>query len=149
MTSVSIQTKVDAEHIGALALPICRAIFSDFDERYLLDRLIQVADPLCHAAFDGARPVGFKLGYRRGEHLFYSWLGGVLPEARGLGVARQLMTHQHRDLAAAGYRQVATRTRAGNNAMIVLNLRSEFQICGYETYARGFAVVTQRKTLQT
>lgn len=128
-------------------LALCDAVFGAFDSTYLLDRLAQVADPELWLAVEGGEWVGFKLGYRRGEALFYSWLGGVHPGLRGQGVAAELMRRQHAGAAAAGYRFVETRTRATNNPMILLNLRHGFQIAGFEIDPRGIAVVTQRKVL--
>ena len=90
---------------------------------------------------------GFKLGYRRGDVLLYSWLGGVAPELRGQGVASELMRRQHAEALANGYRFIETRTRAVNNPMITLNLRHGFHVEGFETDASGIAVVIQRKRL--
>lgn len=127
-------------------LALCRSIFGDFSDDYLLGRLPHLADPALWLAIDDqAAWKGFKLGYRRGADIFYSWLGGVAPEMRGRGVASELMRLQHAQAEADGYRFVETRTRATNNAMIVLNLRHGFHITGHETDARGVSVVTQRK----
>lgn len=75
---------------------LCTIIFSDFDADYLTTRLPFISDPALHVArrINGDL-VGFKLGYRRGPHMFYSWLGGVHPETRRHGVARELMVRQH------------------------------------------------------
>ncbi len=129
-------------------LTLCRAIFPDLSDAYLRDRLPRLADPLLWLAVgDGGEWCGFKLGYRRGGDLFYSWLGGVAPDLRGQGVASELMRLQHADAAEAGYRFIETRTRATNNPMILLNLRHGFHVAGFETDARGIAVVIQRKAL--
>lgn len=126
--------------------PLCARVFPEFDPAYL-DRLAHVEEPLlCRALADGDL-VGFKLGYRRGGTLFYSWLGGVDPGFRRRGIAEALSTLQHDTLATRGYRHVETRTRAVNAAMLIVNLRAGFVITGYETDAKGFAVVTQRKEL--
>lgn len=130
-------------------LALCGAVFLDFDPDYLLGRLAHIADPDLWLATEGGEWVGFKLGYRRGDALLYSWLGGVHPRLRGQGVASELMRRQHAHAAAAGYRFVETRTRAVNNAMILLNLRHGFQIAGFEVDARGIEVVTQRKALES
>jgi GNAT superfamily N-acetyltransferase len=128
-------------------IDLCRILFPGFDGRYLTGRLGSVADPSLCRAMSGGRLTGFKLGYRRGDDLFYSWLGGVHPEMRGQGVARRLMENQHGWAVAAGYASVETRTRAANSAMIVLNLHAGFTITGFEVDRAGIAVVTQRKGL--
>lgn len=137
-----------ADAAGPL-LALCRSIFSDFSDRYLTDRLGKLSDPMLLLACEGGAWKGFKLGYRRGDAMFYSWLGGVAPELRGQGVASELMKRQHADAAAAGYRFVETRTRAANNPMIVLNLRHGFHVVGFEADASGIPVVIQRKLLET
>lgn len=40
------------------------------------------------------RPVGFWIGYELKPGMFYHWLGGVLPEFRRRGIARQLQDAQ-------------------------------------------------------
>jgi len=130
-------------------LGLCTAVFGEFDPAYLLDRLPRVTDPDLWLAIEGGEWAGFKLGYRRGDTLLYSWLGGVHLRLRGQGVASQLMERQHSHAAAAGYRFVETRTRAANNPMILLNLRHGFHVAGFEVDAHGIAVVTQRKTLES
>lgn len=128
-------------------LALCRSVFPDFTPAYLLDRLPGLADPTLWLAVENGVWKGFKLGYRRGGELLYSWLGGVAPELRGQGVASELMRLQHEDAGARGYRFVETRTRAANNPMIVLNLRHDFHITGFEVDANGLPIVIQRKAL--
>ncbi len=137
-----------AEEIAALLLPLCAEIFPGFDSAYLTRRLAAIQDADLWLGRESDRVVGFKLGYRRGPQLLYSWLGGVHASARRAGVAGQLMERQHRHAAAAGYRFVETRTRASNNAMIILNLRSGFTVTGFEIDSAGIPVVTQRKDLR-
>lgn len=139
--------KSSAADTVALLLPLCAAIFSGFDPDYLTSRLTRVTDPDLWLAHDETGVVGFKLGYRRGATLFYSWLGGVHPRARRAGVAAALMERQHIHAAASGYTHVETRTRAASNGMIILNLRHGFHVAAFEIDAGGIAVVTQRKDL--
>ncbi|HEX8300482.1 GNAT family N-acetyltransferase [Sphingomonas sp.] len=130
-------------------LALCQAAFGTFDSAYLLDRLPRITSPDLWLAVEGGEWAGFKLGYRRGDALFYSWLGGVHPRVQGQGVASALMQRQHAHAASAGYRFIETRTRAANNPMILLNLRHGFHVAGFEVDGRGIAIVTQRKTLQS
>jgi GNAT superfamily N-acetyltransferase len=135
------------EDAAPMLLALCNAAFGTFDEAYLRARLPHMVDPDLWLAEAEGRPVAFKLGYRRGAELLYSWLGGVAPEARRQGVAAALMVRQHEHARATGYRMVETRTRATNNPMLLLNLSHGFQVCGYELDARGIAIVLQRKLL--
>lgn len=125
----------------------CLDIFPGFDITYLSGRLGHVADPALIAAWEGDEIVAFKLGYRRGDALFYSWLGGVRTRARRRGLAERLMAMQHEWVEGAGYAVIETRTRAANNPMILLNLRHGFHIAGFEVDAHDMAIVTQRKFL--
>ena len=89
--------------------------------------------------------VGVKMGYRRSESTFYSWLGGVLPEARGQGVARRLMLAQHEWVAAQGYRYVTTETYNRYREMLLLNIRTGFDVVGTQTDTKGEAKIMLRK----
>jgi GNAT superfamily N-acetyltransferase len=129
-------------------LSLCNAAFGSFSPAYLLDRLPTLDTPVLHLAHgaDG-NAQGFKLGYRRGDDLLYSWLGAVHPRAAGQGLGMALMTAQHEWARSQGYRFVETRTRAANNRMIMLNLRAGFTICGFELDRSDIPVVIQRKAL--
>ncbi len=74
--------------------------------------------------------VGFKLGYERRRGHFYSWMGGVTPEYRGQGIARELMHRQHVELSRQGYQTVRTQTSNAFKRMLVLNLKCGFSIVG-------------------
>jgi len=127
---------------------LCRVAFDGFDPGYLTDRLPRIADPLLNAArFEDGSMAGFKLGYRRGGTLFYSWLGGVHPKCRRQGIARELSVRQHELARSRGYEFIETRTRAGNAAMLVLNISLGFRICGFETDRSGHEIVSFRKKL--
>lgn len=129
-------------------LPLCLEVFENFSPTYLTERLEQVTAPVLVGAWlPSGRLVGFKLGYQRRPKRLYSWLGGVHPDVRRQGLARQLMVEQHNWASANGYRFVDTQTQATNPAMLILNLQSGFTICGYEVNPQGIPVVLQRKTL--
>ena len=142
---------VEGEPVLALAdeiLGLCHALFPDFTDGYLTDRLPTVTGLAVVAArgADGSL-LGFKLGYARGEGTFYSWLGGIHPSIRRQGVGRRLMQRQHGWARERGYAFVETRTRTANNAMIILNLQSGFHIVGYDEDSAGQPTVTQRAAL--
>ena len=48
-------------------------------------------------------PVGFKVGFEMTTTLFYSWIGGVIPEYRKHGIAARLMKQQHQLAEEAGF----------------------------------------------
>ena len=127
----------------------CRDLFPDLPKSYVASRLEHIASPdLLLAKIEG-RPVGFKLGYRLSDKLYFSWLGGVDMHHRRLGIASKLSHLQHACARDFGLDWVETRTRADNNAMLIVNLRSGFQIAGVEADSLGRFVVIQRKKLVT
>jgi GNAT superfamily N-acetyltransferase len=138
-----------ARALGPDLLALSQAVFNEFSGGYLMDRLPLIDGPAASIARDPTTKqlLGFKLGYRRGAGMFYSWLGGVHPDARRQGIAQKLMLEQHGWAARQGYKNIETRTRASNAAMIVLNLKAGFTIAGYENDRSGIGVVTQRKAL--
>jgi GNAT superfamily N-acetyltransferase len=71
----------------------------------------------------------------------------VHPDARRQGVAGELMRRQHEWAQSQGYTEIETQTRAINNAMIILNLKSGFHICGFGLDTLGRQIVIQRKHL--
>lgn len=147
MLHYEVLTGDDARRENEL-LALCRVVFEDFAPAYLTDRLSHVADPcLVTARFEDGSLAAFKLGYRRGTTLFYSWLGGVHPRGRRQGIARELTARQHDLARSLGYQYVETRTRAQNSAMLVLNIDMGFRICGFESGSGGHDVVMFRKRL--
>ena len=114
----------------------------------MLERLPHLAEPSLWLAEVDGDWVAFKLGYRRGQSTFYSWLGGVDPDHRRRGLAAELTMRQHAEAFGKGFNHVETRTRAANNAMIIVNLRQGFHVAGFEVDSAGHQVVIQRKALR-
>jgi addiction module HigA family antidote len=74
--------------------------------------------------------VGYKIGYEMTSRLYYSWIGGVLSSMRGRGIARKLMEIQHDEIKKRGYSCIRTHTRNKYREMLVLNIKSGFDIIG-------------------
>lgn len=72
-------------------------------------------------------PAGFKLGYER-DGYFYSWLGGVLPKYRRLGVAKELADEQEKWAKEKGYNSITFKTRNKHKAMLSFSLNNGFNI---------------------
>jgi len=89
---------------------------------------IQGAQHLAQIAMQGGPPVGFKLGYALGTATFYSWLGGVVPEARGQGVATQLLRAQEQWAADQGFTQVRVSSRPRFPSMVRLLQREGYTL---------------------
>ena len=82
------------------------------------------------AMADG-RAVGFKAGYYTGDH-FYSWVGGVLPDFRGLGVATALAEQQEALVRASGIPVIRMKTRNRFRGMLHFALRRGFLLSGVD-----------------
>lgn len=105
----------------------------------------QVRTPvLIGLALDQDQVVGCKLGYEQKPGHFYSWLGCVSPSCRGQGIAAELMRRQHDWCREQGYHTVRTHTYNQWRAMLVLNIRSGFDIIGTVQGARGLTIVLEK-----
>ncbi|MBC85629.1 MAG: GNAT family N-acetyltransferase [Bdellovibrionaceae bacterium] len=87
-------------------------------------------NPSIFIAFENEIPVGYKVGFERSSRIYYSWIGGVTPKFRDLGIASELMKLQHNFAAQQGYKVVCTQTDNSFQPMIILNLKSGFEIKG-------------------
>ena len=78
-------------------------------------------------AYINHQPAGFKVGYER-EGCFYSWMGGVLPIFRRMGVACKLAKEQEKWAKKMGYPHVTFKTRNKLKPMLVFALNRGFNI---------------------
>ena len=75
------------------------------------------------------QPVGFKIGYDRFKNAsFYSWMGGVLPKFRRMGVAYSLANFQEKWAAENGFNSIILKTRKKHDEMIAFSLNRGFII---------------------
>lgn len=81
-------------------------------------------------AWDGEKPIGFKAGYEK-EDYFYSWMGGVLPEYRKMGVAQELADVQENWARKNGFKTIVFKTRNQHKGMLVFALKNGFDIIGF------------------
>jgi GNAT superfamily N-acetyltransferase len=123
----------DLEQIRAISL----AAFGSFDEAVVREGLSSRAGIHLILALVEGKSVGFKLGYRERSAEFYSWLGAVLPEYRGIGIASDMMRAQHAWAKAHGYEHLRTKTQNRFQDMLILNIRHGFKIVGTERTGRG------------
>lgn len=99
-------------------------------------------------AFIDGGIVGFKLGYELSPQEFYSWLGGVLPDFRGLGIASELMKKQHEWCRREGYAKVQTKTQNRFREMLLLNIREGFDVIGVHDSSEGGMKIVLEKSLK-
>jgi len=75
------------------------------------------------------KPVGFKIGYDRFKNgSFYSWMGGVLPKFRRMGVAYSLANSQEKWAAENKFSSILLKTRQKHGGMIAFSLNRGFII---------------------
>ena len=73
--------------------------------------------------------VGFKIGYDRFNNgSFYSWMGGVLPKFRRMGVAYSLANFQEKWANKNGFSSIVLKTRQKHDGMIAFSLNRGFII---------------------
>lgn len=119
-----------SEEIWALysALPEFSAELIDRAE---FERALSFASSLSLVAEHKGAAVGFKVGFDRyGDGSFYSWLGGVAPDTRRLGVAKALLDEQEQQVVAAGFDRIYVKTRNRFVAMLTMLLTNGYGIVG-------------------
>ena len=82
-------------------------------------------------AFVDGQAAGFKVGYER-EGYFYSWMGGVLPAFRRLGIAKKLAHMQETRVREMGYDSITFKTRNQHKGMLLFALKNGFDIIGFK-----------------
>lgn len=96
------------------------------------EKRFATASHLILAAYIDGKAAGFKAGYER-ESFFYSWMGGVLPQYRQLGIAKQLADHQERWAKGQGYNSITFKTRNVHKGMLIFALKNGFNIIDVES----------------
>ncbi|NMH66685.1 GNAT family N-acetyltransferase [Shewanella salipaludis] len=139
MYSIEIEviTQIDAAQLSLLG-DLCAQI-PEFDsprshEEYS-ERLPPRRSLLLLAKIQG-EPAGFKLGYALDDNTFYSWLGGVLPDFRQLGLGKALLTCQEDWARTRGYRNIQVKSRNRFPAMLCMLLSQQYRVTSLQTDAR-------------
>ncbi len=130
LTIQEFQT-VSEREIQTIGL-LMQGAFGEWDPSWFLNKFKSQSRNFLLIAIVDEKPVAFKLGFELSSSEFYSWLGGVLPDYRGLGIAQDLMKRQHEWCLKKDYQVVKTKSQNRFKEMILLNLRCGFEICGFE-----------------
>ena len=76
--------------------------------------------------------VGFKIGYDRFKNgSFYSWMSGVLPRFRRMGIAYSLANFQEKWTTKNGFNSILLKTLQKHDGMIAFSLNRCFIIIKY------------------
>lgn len=98
----------------------------DFFLRRFLGRYNQL---ILVASLDN-RPVGFYVGFELKPTVFFSWLVGVLPDARRIGIASQLMDAAHHWALDHGYEHMRFECHNQSRPMLHLAIAQKYDIVG-------------------
>ncbi|MBO6660676.1 MULTISPECIES: GNAT family N-acetyltransferase [Roseivirga] len=75
------------------------------------------------------KPVGCKIAYDRFEDgTLYSWLGGVIPKYRKMGLAKKLADFQEKWALENGFSAIRFKTLNRHKAMLTFAINNGFQI---------------------
>jgi GNAT superfamily N-acetyltransferase len=99
-------------------------------EQAILDEAKNKFDLVILIAWAGTAACGYKVGFQHSAKRFYSWIGGVHPNYRAKGIAKRLMRGQHSIAKKLGYKYVFTYTKNRYRPMLVLNIKTGFDIIG-------------------
>ena len=103
-----------------------------FYETTLRKRLEKPESIILIAEFEG-KPVGCKVAYNRYfDGSIYSWLGGVLPDYRCRGIAKELLNRLEIEAERKLFLSIRMKTRNKHIDMLGFALKNGFQICGYK-----------------
>ncbi|MEM6723450.1 MAG: GNAT family N-acetyltransferase [Bacteroidota bacterium] len=83
---------------------------------------------ICLAALVEEQIAGFKIGYGLDDQRFYSWVGGVLPAFRQMGVARLLAEEMEAICRKKGYQILRMKTQNRFKAMLQFVLSNGFYL---------------------
>ncbi len=83
------------------------------------------------------KPAGFATGFELKPSTYFAWLCGVLPAARRLGVASQLMAALHDWAAAQDYHTVRFECYSRHRPMLHLAIKAGYDVVGLRWDADG------------
>ncbi len=143
IVSKSDVTDADIDMIASLV----EGILGEWDSQRFHSTYCQQNKFRLWMAYVEDQPAGFKIGFELNQNEFYSWLGGVLPEFRGLGIAGDLMVAQHEWCRKQGYLKIGTKTKNQFKSMLILNIKNGFEIIGTEATDKGDLKILMEKKL--
>lgn len=141
-----IEGKIDDKLL--LEIKIFNAsIFENVDFAKFEKRITEASDLLTILALHRKKIVGFKIGYRIESTKFYSWVGGVDEKFRRQGIAAELMKRQHDRCFRNGFQIIQTKTINSFKSMLILNIKSGFDIVGVYRDKQNELKIVMEKSL--
>jgi len=78
--------------------------------------------------------IGFKIGYPLNKTDFYSWLGGVVPSKRKLGVAKRMLVLQESLAAKQSFTSILVKSMNRFRSMLHMLIENGYDITSVENY---------------
>lgn len=123
-----------------------QSIFAEVDLEKFAERINSANNLFTILAFSNDEIVGFKLGYQIDSTKFYSWIGGVNKDFRKQGIANELMKRQHLWCVKNGFQIIQTKTKNTFKPMLILNIKSGFDIVELQRNSRDeIKIVLEKK----
>lgn len=134
-------------HILELLISCYQSLFEDADVSFFKARIDTHPTLLTILAFEDQNLIGFKIGYPYNENTFYSWIGGVLPTYRRLGIASKLAELQEHYAIQSGFKRLRTKSMNTYKPMMILNLKNGFDITKFYSNSKGQTKIVFEKDL--
>ena len=83
-------------------------------------------------AEEKGKAVGFKCGYQKSCSVFYSWMGGVIPEYRRKGTAAELLKEMENWSRFKKFSKLKFKTMNEHKAMLLFSIKHGFDIIDVE-----------------
>lgn len=77
---------------------------------------------------------GFKIGYLKSNSEFYSWLGGVIPKYRQVGVAQELLLFQESWARKLGIKSISVKSMNKFPSMWHMLVKNGYEIVSVDFY---------------
>lgn len=142
------ETQVVTSELKKSILDLLTLVFETYSEEKFDQTLKNGKEFFLIATSLDNQLVGFKLGYAKNEERFYSWLGAVHPDYQRYGVGQELMSRQHQWCKKKNFKIIETKTLNKWKAMLILNIKNDFQIVGTDTNQKGETKIIMEKYLR-
>lgn len=102
--------------------------------------------PIILIAQINQQSIGYKVGYKEDEY-FYSWMGGVVPGFRGIGVVAKLASQQEDIVRGLGIFKIRFKTQNKFKSMLIFALKNGFSIIGTVPFngGEGFKILLEKE----
>lgn len=122
--------RIDPNDTGTLVHLNNQVFRPERDAAFFERRLKNRVNPLVMVARIESDAVGFFIGMELKPSVFFAWLVGVLPDARRMGIASQLMRAAGDWAKDHGYRSIRFECTNRHRAMMHFGIAEDYNIIG-------------------